>query len=69
MTGTPDALSYDDAALRRVLRDTRTIAMVGASPNWVRPSNFAMKYLQGKGMPQLETSHYLQLKDPQMRLF
>jgi predicted CoA-binding protein len=23
--------------------------MVGASPNWVRPSNFAMKYLQGKG--------------------
>ena len=23
--------------------------MVGASPDWVRPSNFAMKYLQGKG--------------------
>ncbi len=25
------------------------MAMVGASPNWVRPSNFAMKYLQMKG--------------------
>jgi predicted CoA-binding protein len=23
--------------------------MVGASPQWVRPSHFAMKYLQGKG--------------------
>ncbi len=23
--------------------------MVGASPKWVRPSNFAMKYLQNKG--------------------
>jgi predicted CoA-binding protein len=42
-------LIYDDELIRRVLRDTRTIAMAGASPNWVRPSNFAMKYLQGKG--------------------
>lgn len=40
---------YDDDLIRRVLKDTRTIAMAGASPNWVRPSNFAMKYLQGKG--------------------
>ena len=44
-----DELIYDDAQIRRVLREVRTIAMVGASPNWVRPSNFAMKYLQGKG--------------------
>lgn len=43
------ALVYDDDLVRRVLKDTRTIAMAGASPNWVRPSNFAMKYLQGKG--------------------
>lgn len=43
------ALVYDDDLIRRVLKDTRTIAMAGASPNWVRPSNFAMKYLQGKG--------------------
>jgi len=42
-------LQYDDALLRGILKDTRTIAMVGVSPKWVRPSNFAMKYLQGKG--------------------
>jgi predicted CoA-binding protein len=46
---TPETpLHYDDAFLNRILRDVKTIAMVGASPNWVRPSNFAMKYLQGK---------------------
>jgi predicted CoA-binding protein len=43
------ALTYPDALVRRVLDETRTIAMVGASANWVRPSNFAMKYLQQKG--------------------
>lgn len=42
-------LHYDDVVIQRVLKDTRTIAMAGASPNWVRPSNFAMKYLLGKG--------------------
>ena len=40
---------YSDEKLRAILRNCRTIAMVGASPNWVRPSYFAMKYLQGKG--------------------
>jgi predicted CoA-binding protein len=40
---------YSDASLRRVLDNTRTIAMVGASTEWNRPSAFAMKYLQGKG--------------------
>ena len=43
------ALTYPDYVIRRVLDETRTIAMVGASANWVRPSNFAMKYLQQKG--------------------
>ena len=43
------ALTYPDALIRRVLDETKTIAMVGASANWVRPSNFAMKYLQQKG--------------------
>lgn len=42
-------ISYDDRTVLDVLRRCRTIAMVGASPKWVRPSNFAMKYLQGKG--------------------
>lgn len=42
-------LHYDDEALRQILKTARVIAMVGASPNWVRPSSFVMKYLQGKG--------------------
>lgn len=42
-------LFYEDKLVRSVLKDTRTIAMAGASANWVRPSNFAMKYLLGKG--------------------
>jgi predicted CoA-binding protein len=42
-------LVYSDDTLLGVLRSCRTIAMVGASPNWVRPSYFAMKYLQAKG--------------------
>jgi predicted CoA-binding protein len=40
---------YDDAYLRRILDDTKIIAMVGASAHWNRPSFFAMKYLQEKG--------------------
>jgi len=41
--------AYTDEYLRSVLDETKTIAMVGASPHWNRPSYFAMKYLQGKG--------------------
>jgi predicted CoA-binding protein len=41
--------TYPDALIRDVLHRCRVIAMVGASPDWVRPSNFAMKYLQAKG--------------------
>jgi len=44
-----DRLAYSDESLKEILRTVRTIAMVGASANPVRPSNFAMKYLQGKG--------------------
>ena len=40
---------YTDAYLKGVLDGTKTIAMVGASPNWNRPSYFVMKYLQVKG--------------------
>lgn len=41
--------NYTDAYLRTILDETETIAMVGASPHWNRPSYFAMKYLQAKG--------------------
>jgi uncharacterized protein len=37
------------ATLRRILRSTRTIAVVGLSAEWHRPSYFAASYLQGKG--------------------
>ena len=40
---------YPDALIARLLRSVKTIAMVGASPNEVRPSFFAMKYLTEKG--------------------
>jgi predicted CoA-binding protein len=40
--------SYSDDYLRGILDSVKTIAMVGASENWNRPSYFAMKYLQGK---------------------
>ena len=44
-----DPIPYSDATLRRILSSVRTIAMVGASSNWNRPSYFVMKYLQNKG--------------------
>lgn len=39
----------DNATVRRVLDTTRTIAMVGLSGNWYRPSYFAAKYLLDRG--------------------
>jgi predicted CoA-binding protein len=44
-----EPIPYDDAFLLDILSRTRTIAMVGASPTWNRPSYFAMRYLQRKG--------------------
>ena len=42
-------IPYPDQQIRRILETVHTIAMVGASSNWNRPSYFVMKYLQGKG--------------------
>ena len=49
MNTTSSPLVYRDDYIEDILRETRTIAMLGASANWVRPSSFAMKYLQAKG--------------------
>ena len=44
-----DPIPYPDAQIRAILERVKTIAMVGASSNWNRPSYFVMKYLQAKG--------------------
>src|SRR5258708_36098922 len=40
---------YPDDHIKNILRSTKTIAMVGASGNDMRPSYFAMLYLLAKG--------------------
>ena len=42
-------MADDISTLRRILRECRTIAVVGLSAEWHRPSYFAASYLQGKG--------------------
>lgn len=39
----------DIANLRRVLKSAKTLAVVGLSANWWRPSYFAAKYMQEHG--------------------
>jgi predicted CoA-binding protein len=41
--------SYPDDLLKRILTETKTIAVVGASANPARDSNEVMAYLQRKG--------------------
>ena len=41
--------SYDDAYIAGILNSVKTIAIVGASANDVRPSFFVLKYLLDKG--------------------
>jgi hypothetical protein len=45
MSRTPDTIS----TLREVLGHCRTLAVVGLSPQWHRPSYFAAKYMQSHG--------------------
>ena len=44
-----DHETYDNAYISGILNDVRTIAIVGASANDVRPSYFVTKYLIDKG--------------------
>ncbi|GHU01062.1 hypothetical protein FACS1894154_10870 [Betaproteobacteria bacterium] len=39
----------DIATLRRILHDAHTLAIVGLSADWYRPSFFAAKYMQAHG--------------------
>ena len=39
----------DINTLRRILRESKTIAVVGLSADWFRPSYFAAKYMQEHG--------------------
>ena len=41
--------NYSDTVIKTILRSVKTIAMVGASANSIRPSYFAMMYLLNKG--------------------
>jgi uncharacterized protein len=41
--------SYSDGYIRGILNTVKTIAMVGASVNEIRPSYFAFKYLRERG--------------------
>ncbi len=45
MLQTPDTVS----TLRHILTQCRTLAVVGLSPQWHRPSHFAAKYMQAHG--------------------
>lgn len=55
--------TYPDEYIRAVLDDVRTIAMVGASANEVRPSYFVLKYLLAKGYRVLPINPGLAGKD------
>ena len=43
------AIVDDIVGLRRILAQSRTLAVVGLSANWYRPSYFAAKYMQDHG--------------------
>ena len=43
------AMADDIASLRRILKTCRTLAVVGLSAEWHRPSYFAAKYMQQHG--------------------
>ena len=40
---------YEDNYIRNILENTKTIAMIGLSSSWQRPSYFVAKYLLDRG--------------------
>jgi predicted CoA-binding protein len=42
-------MNNDLSSLRRILRNCKTLAVVGLSAQWHRPSYFAAKYMQAQG--------------------
>ncbi len=42
-------MAYSDSYLRRILLGTKCIALVGVSPNPIRPSHFVGRYLATRG--------------------
>jgi O-acetylhomoserine (thiol)-lyase len=60
-----DPIPYSDAQLRAILQRVKTIAVVGASSNWNRPSYFVMKYLQRKGYRFESGCRIFSSEDPQ----
>ena len=49
MSQIPDFVTDDIAGLRRILAQNKSVAVVGLSASWHRPSFFAAKYLQDHG--------------------
>ncbi len=49
MSAIAEEFETDIPTLRRILAECRTVAVVGLSANWHRPSNFAAKYMQEHG--------------------
>ncbi len=45
----PDFVTDDIPGLRRILGESRSVAVVGLSASWYRPSYFAAKYLKDHG--------------------
>ncbi len=49
MSAIDEEFETDIPTLRRILAECRTVAVVGLSASWHRPSNFAAKYMQEHG--------------------
>jgi predicted CoA-binding protein len=49
MSTTGNRNFHDEAVIRKILTETKTIALVGASPKPERPSHYVMQFLLTKG--------------------